>query len=124
MKVLIVVPMVTVQMVLAYVIQATQDLTAILQFLAIVILVSMMETAQKCLQMTSIVVVHWVTLAKHAIQQWIIVKALTALMENASIYFLMIMTVSVILVTLVSTVQQILMSVTMIPVPMVFVLML
>lgn len=55
-------------MVLAYVIQATQDLTAILQFLAIVILVSMMETAQKCLQMTSIVVVHQVTLVKHAIQ--------------------------------------------------------
>lgn len=68
MKTLIVVPMVTVQMVLAYVIQATQDLTAILQFLAIVILVSMMETAQKCLQMTSIVVVHQVTLVKHAIQ--------------------------------------------------------
>lgn len=68
MKALIVVPMVTVQMVLAYVIQATQDLTAILQFLAIVILVSMMEIAQKCLQMTSIVVVHQVTLVKHAIQ--------------------------------------------------------
>lgn len=68
MKTLIVVSMVTVYMVLAYVIQATQDLTAILQFLAIVILVSMMETAQKCLQMTSIVVVQKVTLVKHAIQ--------------------------------------------------------